>query len=149
MFPDEASRQQALNAIERGMMPTSIFGWLKFLILCAVLFLAPFLVVSTFVDYVLPPFPHAELTKYLVAAVLYTAIVYVLIRRGMPHELRKRLLDAGVPVCMHCGYDLRGLPPGRDRCTECGRQLNARVRELLGHSVQTTEHSEHAEERLK
>ena len=134
MFPDEATREQAIKAIERGMMPRSILGWLKFLVLCTVLFIMPYVVVSICVDHVLPPFQHADLAKFVAAVVMYTAIVYVLLRRDMPRALRQQLLDAGVPVCMHCGYDLRGLPADRDRCTECGRPFGLRVRELVRHS---------------
>ena len=30
------------------------------------------------------------------------------------------------PFCIHCGYDLTGLPDGHN-CPECGRQFNLRV----------------------
>jgi len=35
------------------------------------------------------------------------------------HSLRQQLRDAGIPVCIHCGYQLTGLPEAR--CPECGR----------------------------
>lgn len=37
----------------------------------------------------------------------------------MREELRKR----GIPVCLHCGYSLRGVP--EPRCPECGKPADA------------------------
>lgn len=39
-------------------------------------------------------------------------------RNPIRRELRRILVDKGVPICIACGYDLRALPPGR--CPECG-----------------------------
>ncbi|MGE3181608.1 MAG: hypothetical protein AB7N71_08255 [Phycisphaerae bacterium] len=35
--------------------------------------------------------------------------------------LRERLIEQGVPVCIPCGYDLRGL--SENRCPECGAEF--------------------------
>jgi len=50
------------------------------------------------------------------------ALGFRLARRGIERHLRTRLLAAGVPVCMHCGYDLRGQTQAR--CPECGRAFD-------------------------
>jgi hypothetical protein len=52
-------------------------------------------------------------------------------RRGTAYDLRAKLLASGVPVCMSCGYLLRGLPPTTGCCPECGHAFSPRVRELL------------------
>jgi hypothetical protein len=37
--------------------------------------------------------------------------------------LRERLVEAGIPICIKCGYDLRGqIEP---RCPECGTEFDA------------------------
>ncbi len=48
------------------------------------------------------------------------------IRREMPKSLRRKLNELGVPVCMRCGYDLRGARPDVTCCTECGAALSQR-----------------------
>lgn len=52
-------------------------------------------------------------------------------RQSMPVMLRSELLNQGVPVCMKCGYLLRGLTVETGRCPECGRGFDGRVREIL------------------
>jgi hypothetical protein len=54
------------------------------------------------------------------------------LRRGVPRLLRQELLDAGVPVCMGCGYSLRASPG--PRCPECGRPFDDRVRIIIAAS---------------
>ena len=50
-------------------------------------------------------------------------------RKSAVKGLRAELLALGIPVCLACGYDLRGTVS--QRCSECGRELDARVREIL------------------
>ena len=52
-------------------------------------------------------------------------------RWGAAEELRSKLLKAGVPVCVTCGYSLRGLPLVPGRCPECGTEFDPRVAALL------------------
>jgi hypothetical protein len=52
-------------------------------------------------------------------------------RRGSAACLRRRLLAAGVPVCLRCGYHLRGLAAPAPSCPECGRALDGDVRAIL------------------
>lgn len=40
-----------------------------------------------------------------------------LVRQRVRRLLRQALARRGVPICVHCGYDLRGL--GGTRCPEC------------------------------
>lgn len=54
------------------------------------------------------------------------------LRRGVPRMLRHELLDAGVPVCIDCGYALQASPG--PKCPECGRSFDRRVREILAGS---------------
>jgi predicted RNA-binding Zn-ribbon protein involved in translation (DUF1610 family) len=52
-------------------------------------------------------------------------------RRRTRAILRERLLYHGVPVCLSCGYCLRGSPADAQRCPECGQPIQDRVRALM------------------
>ena len=49
--------------------------------------------------------------------VLYPGMAWAMHRSRRPF-IRKALIDCGHPVCMYCGYILRGVED--DRCPECG-----------------------------
>jgi len=41
--------------------------------------------------------------------------------RSVQRSLRLLLLKRGMPICLHCGYDLRGATGSR--CSECGSEF--------------------------
>jgi hypothetical protein len=49
-------------------------------------------------------------------------------RKPMRRHLRRRLVALGVPVCLECGYDLRGQTEAR--CPECGAAFDPHLLEL-------------------
>jgi hypothetical protein len=132
MFPDEETRRRAIVEIERGMMPRSLKSVLQFLLAVA-LFLAVPAVVSFLLTHIaLPPMGQwNDRIMWGMILVGYTILVYLAIRKDMPRELRKRLLECGVPVCLGCGYDLRGQPSSSTRCPECGRTFEAKTMTLI------------------
>lgn len=52
-------------------------------------------------------------------------------RRVGRQVLRRHLVRCGVPVCLRCGYDLRGLPGTNAQCPECGDELSNAQKQLL------------------
>lgn len=51
-----------------------------------------------------------------------------LLRGRIRQSLRLSLVACGVPVCLHCSYDVRGqIEP---RCPECGHDFDPKLREL-------------------
>ncbi len=53
-----------------------------------------------------------------IAGGMATLTAQVLWRRPLQREIRRELNSRGIPLCVHCGYDLTGLP--ERRCPECG-----------------------------
>jgi hypothetical protein len=49
-------------------------------------------------------------------------VAHFLFRRPVQRHLRERLRALGVPVCLVCGYNLRGNLSGR--CPECGTRTD-------------------------
>lgn len=49
--------------------------------------------------------------------------VIIFFRWQIARSLREQLVELGVPVCIACGYDLRGQT--EPRCPECGRPFDA------------------------
>jgi len=58
-----------------------------------------------------------------------TVVVVLIVRRKMRRSLRRILVEYGVPVCLECGYELRGLPT--NRCPECGTSANPKPLNLV------------------
>ena len=51
-----------------------------------------------------------------------SGVLVHLFRKRIQRSLRSQLVARGTPICVECGYDLRGqLDP---RCPECGRPFN-------------------------
>ncbi len=57
----------------------------------------------------------------LLLYLLVPLISAVAFRRTVRQSLRKQLADQDVPICINCGYDLRG---SEDRCPECGTDFS-------------------------
>lgn len=53
--------------------------------------------------------------------VIYPSVCLWLRRRRIRYHLREQLAQSGVPICIQCGYDIRGLP--ENRCPECGTKF--------------------------
>lgn len=61
----------------------------------------------------------------IIAAIACTFAALWLLRRQYQKRLREYLLNKGIPVCLHCGYNLSGLT--EPRCPECGRTFEPAI----------------------
>ncbi len=75
------------------------------------------------------PVVFAKTLAWGVVVVVLLAPTIISIRRSGPKLLRRKLLERGVPVCMNCGYILRGCRG--PNCPECGTPFDKRVIALL------------------
>jgi hypothetical protein len=62
---------------------------------------------------------------------VFILVIGFVSRRRFRAILRERLLQHGVPMCLSCGYCLRGMPADERRCPECGWPIEERMRALM------------------
>lgn len=126
LLPDDQTRERVIKEIEHAMLPRSLREVASFLFAVAL-----FLAVPGLVGYVIA---HVALSAmgvwngrvfYAILLAGYLVIVVLALRRDLPKQLRRRLIEMSIPVCLRCGYDLRGAPCETSRCPECGRRLSS------------------------
>ena len=71
-----------------------------------------------------PPLLHVLLALYTLWIIL-TVFYPFIARQRMRRALREALAQAGVPICVRCGYDLRG--QCNAVCPECGQVSGCQV----------------------
>ena len=123
LFADDEQREKAIRDLENS-------GPAWHAILHIIILISALLLFKKFVWYRLPIPPEIEswLFPIFPAFVIIAYSVYWQRQRAAVF-FRNILLQDGVPVCMKCGYCLRGL--SSDRCPECGKELDARVQALI------------------
>ncbi len=134
LFESEQQRRQAIQEIEiESNNPFNAGVWIALVIgivtVAAVRWVAKRVV--PLLD--LPPGIDTAV-HILIILVTIVVVLRALNRWGTARELRAKLLEVGVPVCMYCGYCLRGLAPGARGCPECGRTIDERAATLLEQS---------------
>ena len=122
-FADNARRKAAMRHATREVIRSRRF-WL--FILVAVL-VAVAIAVSVGVLVKASPAVRGGL-QGLIVGTLVGGWVFVC-RANLRASLRRQLVEQGVPICLRCGYDLRGqLEP---RCPECGTPCDPELLPLL------------------
>jgi uncharacterized paraquat-inducible protein A len=72
----------------------------------------------------IPPIMWAGLVGGITGVSGFVAINWFW-RHHLQRHLRQQLVARGIPVCLKCGYDLRG--QSVPRCPECGTPFNAEL----------------------
>ncbi len=129
LFPTDKARQQAFSEISDNPSRPKRMA-VATTVVVAIIFAVASLAKWLLAELGVPPGLAGVLLGLAIVATLMFSIG-ALHRRVMGHELRLKLLDAGVPICVKCGYALQGLPTDSTRCPECGRGLSDRARELI------------------
>lgn len=66
----------------------------------------------------------ARAAVYVVLSIILVVAANYIYREPIRRSLREQLRASGVPICVHCGYDLRA---SRERCPECGTAFDVAV----------------------
>lgn len=117
LFPDRASADEALKSWQIRVLKTPGF-WVRSISYAVLIALAALSVILLLRRYVSLPTPMIGGLCGGISggsAALFLGWTY---RKRMRRYLRERLNEAGIPVCIPCGYDLRGQT--EPRCPERG-----------------------------
>ena len=109
---------EALTFAKHEVMRTWRF-WLMLLGLAVLYMTATMLAGRIMTQY----FGSPDLVRVVAGAscgVVVSLTAWRLFRDRTRRHLRERLVQLGVPICIPCGYDLRG---SKERCPECGTTI--------------------------
>jgi len=123
LFHSNADRKAAMRKFQRSMWKTRRF-WL--LMLFSTLgFLAFNLTLVSLRGFApIPPAMIGGLAGGINGALIGFSFQFVF-RAPLRRHLREELLKQNIPVCLKCGYDLRGQT--EPRCPECGEAFNSKL----------------------
>ena len=131
LFPDDETRRRAVEAMHARAtrQPSMWIGAITYALVVWTLVFGLAFVIGQLL-------PVGRLARWIIAAAIVLAVYCVFLarspRRDVVHDLRRELVRCGVPVCLGCGYDLRGAAdPDAGRCPECGARPGRRVRRLV------------------
>ena len=127
LFATDDDRRAALKAVQRQLFGRNWRFWLYGLAVLVVTVVAAPAVVRVVLSYG----TQWGVTTWIALPLLILALVAVyywgigvLWERSVQQFLRRRLLDAGIAVCLGCGYDLQATEA--PRCPECGHAVTPR-----------------------
>jgi hypothetical protein len=146
-FPDAEAREKALEEYAKSVRGWSLLlGILIASSVAAFSFALARWVIVPLVIWALPislPRGSPEILRFAIVALCMFFTIRALHRWGVRHDMRQRLLKLGVPICLDCGYLLKGLSETVDRCPECGRTIDQNVRDILRAVVLEAANPEH------
>lgn len=94
-------------------------GWFEWVCAIVMFALIPFMVRGDLFPFWLPA----------VGTLLVILLSRLWYRDRVRRQIRAAMCRAGIPICVHCGYDTRGLT--ENRCPECGKTFES-VQSCLG-----------------
>lgn len=130
LFPDEVTRREAFRRMRRDLRSRRSIQFASLVVFVLVMMLCK--VLDSAASTLFGASWTAEIALSAIIGLAGGLAMTWLWRRDGALFLRQSLLDCGVPVCVDCGYCLRGLTS--DRCPECGREIDERLAKLIAES---------------
>lgn len=134
-FESDEKREAALAQIAKEAGRPTTRGYWSAIVLLGAGAISTMLLASWLLEFVSWP---REIEK-AVRLGLVILVTLIMIRRfhrqGFPAMLRQKLIEQGVPMCLKCGYNLRGQPADSTRCPECGTAINEASRRILAGKI--------------
>ena len=131
-FESDEKREMALAQVAKeGRRPaTSGLFWFNTLLISGAVAVV-IMIVFWFGQFV--TWPSELKTGIRIAATFLVVMVLIrkIRRQEFPSLLRKKLIEQGVPMCLKCGYNLRGQQAESTRCPECGTAINEPSKRIL------------------
>ncbi len=132
LFDSEEQRAEVVREIEtEAGRPTNLWYWLAVAILVSATLVTNRIMKWLLARLVVWPEEIEDALQWLVMILMIVVVLRWLHRWGAAVDLRRKLLIRGVPVCLGCGYSLRGHSEAATRCPECGRSFDEAVRRIL------------------
>lgn len=130
LFPDERTRREAVDRVDEAMEKGSEF-WVK-MTLALVVWVAICLACNWAIENFIVQSAWVTVVGAPLALLGSVAVVLWTWRHVASRRLRRALIESGVPVCLRCGYPLRGLRSDHaPQCPECGWRVSRRVRSVM------------------
>ena len=120
-FPDSEFGREIMQQAFIGDWSKAVF-WILNMVLplvigVASLFLYKFIARRFDLD-----LPYGIAATLMILLPLYCILYTVPTRKRIRRQMRQRLQEIHIPICLECGYDLRGQEQAR--CPECGREFD-------------------------
>lgn len=131
-FESDEKREAALAQIAKEAGRPTTWGYWTAVILLATAAICTGQFIKWLLRYVNWPDELEDMFSILVVVAVAVVLIRRFHRQGFPAMLRQKLIEQGVPMCLKCGYSLRGLEAGTTRCPECGTEINEESRRILG-----------------
>lgn len=135
-FPTQASRQEALHRIGAEAGEGNFLDLLKGIVAVVGAAVMVGFLAQLGARGLSWPRWLVDVISWTAGAAAAWGVLRFLHRHGFQRPLRDKLVAQGVPICRGCGYLLHGLAHA-SCCPECGRALDADVRELLDAATAT------------
>jgi len=123
LFQDDDQREAAITELEKQGSVLQGIGH-------GIVLLVVLLLFKEFIWFRIPAPQWAEwgISPFIPPSVMIAYSTF-LQRRRASKFFRDRLLKSGVPICIQCGYCLRGIES--NKCPECGREIEANIRRMI------------------
>lgn len=131
LFPTESDRNGALFDLSRHPGSPSSTAWWAGIGTYVVFVVSASVAIAWHLQFV--NWPHwIELSLPICIAALGFALLRAFVQHRVSDKfLRHRLIMCGVPVCLHCGYCLRGMPDVSTICPECGKPIDPSAKKVM------------------